>query len=180
MGTDRIELVGAERTAGTLSEDEVRNLVANALNQAELDGKRVLIIIPDSTRTAPIPLFFRLLHEALWSRVSGLDFMVALGTHQPMSEEALHRLVACFVYVFTVQPALCRQWIADRAKHHLAGDDIAVTRPLHFVQYLAHDDFRFAICVYFGIIKKIHTAVVGCDHTLLGRFDAHLVGKTHP
>ena len=93
MGTDRIELVGAERTAGTLSEDEVRNLVANALNQAELDGKRVLIIIPDSTRTAPIPLFFRLLHEALWSRVSGLDFMVALGTHQPMSEEALHRLV---------------------------------------------------------------------------------------
>ena len=49
----------------------------------DLDGKRVLVIIPDSTRTAPIPLFFRLFHEALWGRVAALDYLVALGTHQP-------------------------------------------------------------------------------------------------
>jgi nickel-dependent lactate racemase len=52
-----------------------------------------LIIIPDGTRTAPIPLFFRLFHEALWGRVAALDYLVALGTHQPMSEAALQRLV---------------------------------------------------------------------------------------
>ena len=93
MGKDAIRLVGTGRTTGSLSEDEVRELVIDALAQVDLDGERVLIIIPDSTRTAPIPLFFRLFHEVLWGRVSALDFVVALGTHQPMSEGALDRLV---------------------------------------------------------------------------------------
>jgi len=93
MGQDAIRLVGIGRTTGSLSEEEVRDLVIDALGQAELDGERVLIIIPDSTRTAPIPLFFRLFHEVLWGRVAALDFMVALGTHQPMTEGALDRLV---------------------------------------------------------------------------------------
>lgn len=93
MGKDAIRLVGTGRTTGSLSEDEVRELVIDALDQVDLDGERVLIIIPDSTRTVPIPLFFRLFHEVLWGRVAALDFMVALGTHQPMSEGALDRLV---------------------------------------------------------------------------------------
>jgi len=76
-----------------LSEDEVRELTAQALGQVGLDGKRVLVIIPDSTRTAPVPLFFRLFHELLWGHVAALDYLVALGTHQPMSDEALNRLV---------------------------------------------------------------------------------------
>ena len=76
-----------------LSEDDVRELTAQALGQVGLDGKRVLVIIPDSTRTAPVPLFFRLFHELLWGRVAALDYLVALGTHQPMSDEALNHLV---------------------------------------------------------------------------------------
>jgi nickel-dependent lactate racemase len=76
-----------------LDEHEVRGLVFDALARAKLDGKRVLVIIPDSTRTAPIPLFFRLFYEALWGRVAALDYLVALGTHQPMSSDALERLV---------------------------------------------------------------------------------------
>jgi nickel-dependent lactate racemase len=93
MGKDAIRLLGKGRTTGSLSEGEVRELVTDALEQVELDGERVLIIIPDSTRTAPISIFFRLFHEVLWGRVAALDFMVALGTHQPMSEGALERLV---------------------------------------------------------------------------------------
>ena len=76
-----------------LSDDEAGDLVNQALDEAALDGKRVLVIIPDSTRTAPLPLFFRLFHRALWGRVDALDYLVALGTHQPMSEDALNRLV---------------------------------------------------------------------------------------
>ena len=85
-----------------LTETKVHDLTAEALAQADrsaersrrsLAGKRVLVIIPDSTRTAPVPLFFRLFHELLWGRVAALDYLVALGTHQPMSEEALNRLV---------------------------------------------------------------------------------------
>ena len=76
-----------------LSEREVHDLISEALTQANLDGKRVLAIIPDHTRTAPIPLFFRLFHELLGGRVAALDYLVALGTHQPMSEGALNSLV---------------------------------------------------------------------------------------
>lgn len=76
-----------------LSESETRELMAPALSQARLDGKRVLIIIPDSTRTAPIPMMFRLFHELLSRQVAALDFLIALGTHPPMSEEAINRHV---------------------------------------------------------------------------------------
>jgi len=67
--------------------------MAEALAQQDLDGKRVLIIIPDSTRTAPLPLFFKLFHELLQERVEALDYLVALGTHSPMSVDALDKLV---------------------------------------------------------------------------------------
>ncbi len=86
-------LAGVGDTNRFLDDGQVRALAGEALAQLELDGKRVLVIIPDSTRTAPIPLFFRLFHELLWGRVAALDYLVALGTHQPMTEEGLNRLV---------------------------------------------------------------------------------------
>lgn len=76
-----------------LTESEVRELMAEALAQARLDERRVIVIIPDGTRTAPIPLMFRLFHEILDRQVAQLDFLIALGTHQPMSEEAINRHV---------------------------------------------------------------------------------------
>ena len=86
-------VVGKGYEEGFLSEDQVRELVAQALSELDLRNKRVLVIIPDHTRTAPIPLFFRLFHKFLGGKVTALDYLVALGTHQPMSEEALNRLV---------------------------------------------------------------------------------------
>jgi nickel-dependent lactate racemase len=86
-------LVGKGGATAYLTEDDVRELVTLALQPLDLRGRRVLVIIPDSTRTAPIPLFFRLFHEQLAGRVAALDYLVALGTHQPMSDEALNHLV---------------------------------------------------------------------------------------
>lgn len=86
-------MIGKGYTDGYLSDEEAQQLMTEAFQQVNLDGRRVLVIIPDSTRTAPIPLIFRLLHELLWGQVKALDYLVALGTHQPMSEEALNRLV---------------------------------------------------------------------------------------
>ncbi len=76
-----------------LAEAEVRDLMAEALEQADLTGKRVLVIIPDSTRTAPIPTMFSLFRDLLAGRVTALDYLVALGTHPPMSDAALSQLV---------------------------------------------------------------------------------------
>jgi len=76
-----------------ISEDDIRSVVAAGLDEARLAGKRVLAIIPDSTRTMPMPLMFRLLTERLLGTAAALDFLVALGTHPPMSEDALNALV---------------------------------------------------------------------------------------
>ena len=86
-------LVGKGYTDRVLTEEEIRDLMADALAQADVSGQRVLVIIPDHTRTAPIPLFFRLFHEIIGGEVAALDYLVALGTHRPMSQAALNRLV---------------------------------------------------------------------------------------
>jgi len=86
-------VIGKGSTTQTVSADEVRQLLAQALEPLPLDGKRLLAIIPDSTRTAPLPMMFRLLYERLGRRAARLDYLIALGTHPPMPEEAIERLV---------------------------------------------------------------------------------------
>lgn len=54
---------------------------------------RVLVLIPDGTRHAPIPMLFRLLGESIGRSAARLDFMIALGTHPAMAEDATDRLV---------------------------------------------------------------------------------------
>ena len=86
-------MIGHGSTTETLGADGVRELLARALDPLPLDGKRVLVIIPDGTRTAPIPLLFHMLYEQLGRRVARLDYLVALGTHPPMPEDAIDKLV---------------------------------------------------------------------------------------
>lgn len=76
-----------------LTERQIETIVADGLNSLALNDKRVLVIIPDATRTMPLPLFFRLIAQQLLPRVKALDFLVALGTHPPLSDEALLHLV---------------------------------------------------------------------------------------
>jgi nickel-dependent lactate racemase len=84
-------LISRGYTDKFLSESEVRELALSALSQSGLDGKKVIIIIPDGTRTAPIPMMFRIFYEILGGKTARLDFLIALGTHQPMSDEAINR-----------------------------------------------------------------------------------------
>ena len=86
-------ITGRGSTERYLQDGEVEGLIEEALGQLDWDGKRVLVIIPDGTRTAPIARFFRVFHGELWGRVAALDYLVALGTHHPMSDEALRHLV---------------------------------------------------------------------------------------
>jgi nickel-dependent lactate racemase len=78
---------------GTLSRDDVGAFVAGALSELPIDGKRLLIIIPDGTRTMPMPQLFELLQRNLETRVAVVDYLVALGTHPLMNDAQLTRLV---------------------------------------------------------------------------------------
>jgi nickel-dependent lactate racemase len=61
-----------------------------------LDGQfahqKVLVLIPDHTRSLPLPMLFRLLIETLHD-AQQLDFMVALGTHPALPEDSINKLV---------------------------------------------------------------------------------------
>lgn len=85
--------IGKGSTTTALTAADVQHLLAQAFESTALDDKRVLVIIPDGTRHAPIPLLFRALYAQLGQRVERLDYLIALGTHQPMTEEAIAHLV---------------------------------------------------------------------------------------
>ncbi len=72
-----------------LDEEEIAGLVADACPEAGYHGKRVLLIVPDGTRTAPVGTVFKAIHDRVGGVTKALDVLVALGTHQPMTEEAI-------------------------------------------------------------------------------------------
>jgi lactate racemase len=75
-------------TSSTVTEQ-----IARACPSSDYRGKRVLIIVPDRTRTAPVGLMFQAIHEQIAASTAALDVMIALGTHPPMSHAAIcHRL----------------------------------------------------------------------------------------
>lgn len=76
-----------------IDEAQVHALSAEAFEHYNLSGKKVLAIIPDHSRTAPIDVMFRTVYSLLADKVELLDFIVALGTHPPMSDEAINHRV---------------------------------------------------------------------------------------
>lgn len=78
---------------GFLNEAQIHDFIVAAARTMPVDGKRVLFIVPDYTRSMPMPLVFRALFDALNGRVSKLDYLIALGTHPPMTEEQILALM---------------------------------------------------------------------------------------
>ncbi len=75
--------------AHPITPSQVADIVARACPAADYRNKRILLVIPDGTRTAPIGLMFRTLHSQLGRSTKAFDILVALGTHPPMSEPAI-------------------------------------------------------------------------------------------
>jgi nickel-dependent lactate racemase len=88
-----MNVVGHGLADGYLAPEELASLARKGLAQLPLDGRRVLVIIPDGTRTMPMPMMFETLERELGPRVAALDYLVALGTHQPMDDAQLSRLL---------------------------------------------------------------------------------------
>ena len=84
-------VIQAVSESGVLTHDAAREVLAQGLG-GRFTGQRMLVLIPDHTRTLPLPALFRMVVEILHD-VRQLDFMVALGTHPPLAEESLCRLV---------------------------------------------------------------------------------------
>ena len=75
----------------SLSADQMRAALTSSLEH-RYTGAKVLVLIPDHTRTMPLGVLFPMLVEIL-ADVKQLDFLVALGTHPPLNEAQLCELV---------------------------------------------------------------------------------------
>lgn len=82
-------VIGKGLEKAYLSDQEVIGLSTKGLSQINFTDKKVLTIIPDHTRTAPLHLFFRIIFDQLAGKVNKLDFLIALGTHPPMGKEQI-------------------------------------------------------------------------------------------
>lgn len=86
-------VIGKGNSTLKLSQSEIDQIVSEGLLNTDLEGKRVLVLIPDGTRTMPMPLMFDLFERILQTRVTKLDYLVALGTHQPMTDSQLSKMI---------------------------------------------------------------------------------------
>ncbi|GAB4524559.1 MAG: lactate racemase domain-containing protein [Anaerolineae bacterium] len=84
----------AQATAppGTLLDEATIRATLETGLAGKFTNARILVLIPDHTRTLPLPQLFRLVADIL-ADTKQIDFMVALGTHPPLSDEALCHLV---------------------------------------------------------------------------------------
>ncbi|MEQ9407002.1 MAG: lactate racemase domain-containing protein [Fuerstiella sp.] len=77
----------------TLDRDAILSWIHNNIPLEEFRGRKVLLIIPDHTRTAPLPILFPALRELLGPVCRQLDLLVALGTHPPMPQEKIRTML---------------------------------------------------------------------------------------
>lgn len=91
MTTDQPELMMLGGPGERLEPAAIEQLIADALAALDVDGQRVALVVPDGTRTCPLPMIMGAVHRALHGRVAELTAVVALGTHQAMSEDHLAR-----------------------------------------------------------------------------------------
>ncbi|MDP6047166.1 MAG: lactate racemase domain-containing protein [Phycisphaerae bacterium] len=86
-------VVGSGQPDACLSDQQIAEIIETAAAQIEPAGKRILVIIPDHTRSCPLGTIVRCLRKSIGSRASKLDFLIALGTHPPLGEAQIDSLL---------------------------------------------------------------------------------------
>ena len=82
-------VTGKGSPESVLLEEDVSAILEAGTPPHLFEKKRILVLTPDSTRTCPLPMMIGILQRVMGKRCARLDFMVALGTHTPMSEESI-------------------------------------------------------------------------------------------
>ena len=79
-------IISREHKDGFVTNEQANGAIGEFFSQNDCGGKRILLIIPDNTRSGPIGEVFKMIYEQIGGKTKALDCLIALGTHQPMSE----------------------------------------------------------------------------------------------
>ncbi len=86
-------IASLERSGEVVEPQEIRAFIRAQLDALDLNGRSLCLVIPDATRSCPLPLLLDAIREAVNARVSSCTAVIALGTHAPMSDESIRALV---------------------------------------------------------------------------------------
>lgn len=78
---------------GYLGAEEWQGFLRDAVGDLLPQGQRCLCIIPDATRSMPLDSVFPLVCRTAKTRGATVDFLIALGTHPPMSDSEIYRML---------------------------------------------------------------------------------------
>lgn len=146
---------------GLLADDVVAETLTAALEK-QFSNQRVLVLIPDHTRTIPLPFLFRQLVNILHD-VQQLDFMVALGTHPPLTDEQLCQLVGITA---EERHVMYRHIGIMNHEWHEVGTLVSIgTLPKNQIQQIAGE--RWHPTLGDDVDIKINRAILDYDHILI-------------
>ena len=91
---------------GYLSPDQVKAFLEAEFARIDVDGKNVCLLVPDDTRSCPLPQLLPIVYAALAPRAAKLTALIALGTHAAMSDEAINKFFAAGEDVKALWPKL--------------------------------------------------------------------------
>jgi nickel-dependent lactate racemase len=74
---------------GFVSDKLAREAIGKFFAQNDYAGQRILLIIPDNTRSGPVGDIFKIVYDFLAEKAKAIHILVALGTHQPLTEEQI-------------------------------------------------------------------------------------------
>ncbi len=75
-----------------VSDENLEAFINSNLARVPLDGKNVVLVVPDGTRSMPLPLVMGIVHKALIDRAGSLTAIIALGTHSYMEIDEIERM----------------------------------------------------------------------------------------
>ena len=107
-----------------LAPEQVRRFVRAQVAGLDLAGRSLCVVIPDGTRRCPLPALLQAVADGVGDRVRSWTAVVALGTHAPMSDDAIG---------FLVGP------VALRARNHAWWDDDTFVHVGRLPAELVHD-----------------------------------------
>ncbi len=71
------------------NEARLREGIGKFFAENDYAGRRILLLVPDNTRSGPIGDIFKITFEMLEGKAKAFDVMVALGTHRALSDEEI-------------------------------------------------------------------------------------------
>jgi lactate racemase len=139
--------------------EHVQDFVVDQLAGVELDGRSLCVLVPDATRSCPLPLLLEAVHRAVHGRASAVTVLIALGTHAAMTEEQLARHLGYDV------GRLAERYPGIEVRNHEWWDPDALTSVGHIgadrIEELSEGRLRREVDV------RLNRAVVDHDLTLI-------------